>query len=33
MKSSELKKTLEGFEEKDLIRLIIELTKLNKYNM
>lgn len=33
MKSAELKKTLEGFEKKELIRLIIELAKLKKYNM
>jgi hypothetical protein len=33
MKSAELKKTLEGFEKMELIRLIIELAKLKKYNM
>jgi len=33
MKSAELKKTLEGFEKRELIRLIIELAKLKKYNM
>jgi len=33
MKSAELEKTLEGFEKKELIRLIIELAKLKKYNM
>ena len=33
MKSTELKRTLEGFEKKELIRLIIELAKLRKYNM
>jgi hypothetical protein len=33
MKSTELKKTLERFDKKELIRLIIELAKLEKYNM
>ena len=33
MKSTELKRTLEGLEKKELIRLIIELAKLKKYNM
>lgn len=33
MKSTELKKTLERFDKKELIRLIIELAKLKKYNM
>ncbi len=33
MKYTELKKTLERFDKKELIRLIIELAKLKKYNM
>ena len=33
MKSTELKKTLEKFDKKELIGLIIELAKLKKYNM
>lgn len=33
MKSTELKKTLERFDKKEIIRLIIELAKLKKYNM
>jgi hypothetical protein len=33
MKSTELKKTLERFDKKELIRLIIELAKLKKDNM
>ena len=33
MKYTEMKKTLERFDKKELIRLIIELAKLKKYNM
>ena len=33
MKSAELKKTLERFDKKELIRLIIEFAKLKKDNM
>ncbi|VVB88128.1 Uncharacterised protein [uncultured archaeon] len=33
MKSTDLKKTLEKFDKKELIQLIIDLAKLKKYNM